>query len=150
MTNIKNAVLYRYGIFRFAQENALYFKEEIIMSKELIYPRGDELKAVINETKYQILMRMFYRKNYRFTSDISFKELQEDLNLFEVSISSNQPTLLVSKNAFMRALNLAKEDGWICLKRRHTALAGKLFEIELSPKGEKIAQKEWGIICDQN
>ena len=120
------------------------------MSKELIYPRGDKLKAAINETKYQILMRMFYRKNYRFTSDISFKELQEDLNLFEVSISSNQPTLLVSKNAFMRALNLAKEDGWICLKRRHTALDGKLFEIELSPKGRQTAEREWEIDCSRN
>lgn len=151
MTNIKNAILYRYGIFRFAQENVLYFKEETNMSKEIYSYSNEETNAIISETKYQLLMRLFYRfNNNPFVSDTNFKSLQDELKLFEVCINKDHPTLLVSRKAFLRALNRAKQAGWIYLKRRHTALAGKLFEVGLTPKGEQIAQKEWEILCSNS
>ncbi len=119
------------------------------MSKETYNYSKSETDAIINETKYQILMRLFYRDS-QFVSEVNFKSMQDELNLFEVYISKDYPTLLVSRRAFMRALNRAKQAGWIYLKRHHTALAGKIFEIGLTPKGEQIAKKEWEILCSKN
>lgn len=151
MTNIKNAVLYRYGIFRFAQENVLYFKEGTNMSKEIYNYSSEQTEAIVNEVKYQILMRMFYQvDNSPFVTDINFKALQDELKLFEIYINKNHPTLLVSRKAFMRSLNRAKQAGWIYLKTRYTALAGKIFEIGLTPKGRQTAEREWEIVCSRN
>ena len=116
------------------------------MSKE-IYHSSKKTNAIINETKYQILMRLFYRDS-EFISGVNFKSLQDDLKLCEVYIDKNRPAFVVSDDDFMRSVDRAEKAGWIHLKRHPTA--EDLFEVGLTPKGEQIAQKEWEILCSKN
>ena len=110
-----------------------------------IYPKGEKLQAVIHEVRYQILMRLFQKEKLHLENDTSFKDLQNDLNLYEVEISRNLPTLLVSRSAFERALNRAKREGWIYLRRtfeQEGMNPVKKFQIGLTQKGRDVAQKE--------
>lgn len=121
------------------------------MSKEIYNYSNEETNAIVNETKYQILMRMFYRvDNSPFITDVNFKSLQNELELFKVCINKDRPSFVVSDDNFMQSVDQAKKKGWIYLKRRYTALAGKIFEVGLTPKGMQIANKEWEIFCSQN
>ena len=70
---------------------------------EEVYPKGIELKAAINQTRYQILMRLALMEKPHLENDTGFKDFQNELNLYEVEISCNLPTLLVSRSAFERA-----------------------------------------------
>lgn len=118
------------------------------MSKEHlcnIYPKGKELQAVIHEVKYQILMKLFQKEKPHLENDTSFKDFQNDLKLYEVEISRNLPTLLISRSAFERALNRAKREGWIYLHRtfeQEGMNPVKKFQIGLTQKGRDVAQKE--------
>ena len=141
--------MYIYGIFRFCSGKMYFYsKEEKIMGKEHlcnVYPKGKELQAVIHEVKYQILMRLFRKEKPHLENTTSFKDFQDDLNLYEVEISRNLPTLLVSRSAFERALNRAKREGWIYLHRtfeQEGMNPVKKFQIGLTQKGRDVAQKE--------
>ncbi len=112
---------------------------------EEVYPKSKELQAVIHETKYQILMRLFGKKEPHLENTTSFKDFQDELNLYEVEISRNLPTLLVSRSSFERALNRAKREGWIYLHRtfeQEGMNPVKKFQIGLTQKGRDVAQKE--------
>lgn len=124
------------------------------MSKEHlcnIYPKGEELQAVIHETKYQILMRLFNKKEPNLENSTGFRDFQQDLHLYEVEISQNSPILLVSRSTFERALNRAKHEGWIYLHRiveQEGMNPVKTFKIGLTQKGKEVAKKEWEYICE--
>lgn len=110
-----------------------------------IYPKGEKLQVVIHEVRYQILMRLFQKEKPHLENSIGFKEFQDDLNLYEVEISRNLPTLLVSRSAFERALNRAKREGWIYLHRtfeQEGMNPVKKFQIGLTQKGKDVAQRE--------
>ena len=137
------------------RKNALFIpKEELVMGKEHIcnlYPKGEELQAVIHEVKYQILMRLFNKEEFYLENTTGFKDFREELHLYEVEISRNSPTLLVSRSTFERALNRAKREGWIYLHRiveQEGMNPVKKFRIGLTEKGRKTAQKEWEIFCE--
>ena len=113
---------------------------------EEVYPKGEELKSAINQTRYQILMRLALMEKPCLENDTSFKDFQNDLNLYEVEISCNLPTLLVSRSAFERALNRAKREGWIYLHRtfeQEGINPVKKFQIGLTQKGKDVAQREY-------
>ncbi len=112
---------------------------------EEVYPKGKELQAVIHEVKYQILMRLFYKKKPHLENDTGFKDFQEDLNLYEIKINKDTPTMLVSRSAFERALNRAKRENWIYLHRvfeQEGINPVKKFQIGLTQKGRDVAQKD--------
>ena len=118
------------------------------MSKEHleeVYPKGSELQAVIHETKYQILMKLYRLDEESLEVDTNFKDFQEVLKIHEVAIDPNMPTILVSRSAFERALSRAKREGWIYLHRtfeQEGMNPVKTFKIGLTQKGKDVAQKE--------
>lgn len=119
------------------------------MSKEIYNYSNEEINAIVNETKYQILMRMFYRDS-EFINNATFKSLQDDLKLYEVCIDKDRPAFVVSDDNFMQSVDRAEKAGWIHLESCHESLAGKIFNVSLTPNGMQIAQKEWEIICSKS
>lgn len=144
-----------YGIFNFCS-GKMYaiLKGEFIMGKERIcnlFPKGDALKSVIHEVRYQILMQL-YRMNKTLENDTGFKDFQKDLNIFEAWIGYGTPTLMVSRSAFERGLNRAKREGWIFMHRsiEEGMNPVKKYRIGLTQKGKEVARHEQIIIYESN
>lgn len=121
------------------------------MGKVTLYPQGNERNAVINETAFQIMMRLFHKLNTSYLENTTcFKDFQEELNLHEVVIDQDLPKIPVSRSSFEKALNLAKKKNWVFLNRvveQEGMNQLKKFQIGLTIKGKDIAQKEWEMTC---
>jgi hypothetical protein len=126
------------------------------MSKEFldeIHPKGAELQAAIHEAKYQILMRLWQTKERKFENETGFKDFQTSLHLYEVEVDEDLPTVLLSRRAFERALNRARREGWIYMNRipiQEGLSPIKLYQIGLTKKGEKVAEREQIIIWEKD
>lgn len=126
------------------------------MSKEFldeIHPKGAELQAAIHEAKYQILMRLWQTKERKFENETGFKDFQTSLQLYEVEVDENLPTVLLSRRAFERALNRARREGWIYMNRipiQEGLNPIKLYQIGLTKKGRGVAEREQIIIWEKD
>lgn len=116
-----------------------------------LYPVAIEREAAINEAKVQVILKLLELERRVGSSivlenDVNFKEFQSTLNLFEVNIGNGLPTILLSASAFESALNRAKNEKWIFLKRtidfEGIHEVSKKFRLGLTEKGRKAALGE--------
>ena len=117
-----------------------------------LYPSEKDREAAINQAKFLIPMRLYAREyvagsHIVLTNDINFKEFQTALDLGEIYINSNSPTILLSKSAFISAIHRAKEAGHIFALKSSESRAGiydhnARYTLGLTPKGRRAMEGE--------
>lgn len=124
------------------------FEDEVVF--EEVYPRGEELCAVINEARIKIILKLYAIEHFnnKVVALIANREkdFQEGLNLYEVHIPMVfPPTLLVSQSAFNEAFQRAKSECLIFVKRMviKKVLKGEKHShsLSLTEKGRENAKK---------
>lgn len=97
-------------------------------------------------------MRLYARENavgsqIVLTNDINFKEFRTTLDLGEIYIHNDLPTILLSKSAFESAIHRAKEAGHIFARKSSEDRAGiydhnARYTLGLTPKGRRAMEDE--------
>lgn len=117
-----------------------------------IFSVEEERESAINQAKFLIPLKLLALEHQAgselvLQNDANFKEFINNLNLHEIYIGNEVPTILFSKSSFASALYRAKKEGWIQTRRRIEDGAGiydfsKKYYLNLSDKGRRVVNQE--------